>query len=994
MRKALIAVVSLIALFGVLLLLLPRILNVDQYRAQLQTMAEKKLKRKVTLGEMKLKIFPLAVRIEGVTISDDPAFPNPEPFIKADELFASMKLLPLLHKEVDVQLEITKPNVVVMRDKDGVWNFASFASSLSSGSSSSSSLPVTLDINSLQIADGVLAFSDSFPAKPLKRYEHVNLKVTEYTANKPFGVDVSVTLPDGENSQVALRGVGGPINKTDIMLTPLNTQLELDNVTIAYLRELTGAVQLKDYNGSLSLHASVKNDQKRITSAGTIHIDGGKIQAVDIGYPLELDYALTFEAGAQAIAISKGDLKLGATPVSLTGDVNMLASPTIIDLHAKTQGASIAEVARLASAFGVAFSKDVQVAGKISTDIHAQGPITGPTFDGKLSGSDLNITGRLIPQTVRIPAVELALTSQEIQSNDFAITAGSTTVNAQLAVQNYTGPAPALKATVKLPNGKVEELLGIAKAVGVSQIGDLSGTGALTLDVQASGPIKNISAIQISGSGSLNNAVLKMPSIIKKPVEVPHAAVSFSPSTISIADLSAKVGSTVVTGSASVQNYNGNSPMAKANVKLPNGKIEELLEIAKSVGLDKVIGDFSGTGGMSLDVHAEGPIKNMAAMQLSGTGSIFGAVLKMPSMLTKPAEITRANVKFTLTSGTISEFAGKLGSMSASGRLTVQNFSAPNLNFALTADKLNIAEAMAWLPSGPAKTSPQAASQAGAPSFVKLISGGGTLSVGSIVNDQIELKDAKTTVSFDKGVIKMNPLVAKIFGGTHNGSITLDMSSQKFSYTINSKLDSVDTNQLLSATTSVKQLIYGLLAGAANASFTGSTPDEIAKSLNGDLAINMHDGKLMRVDLVNELSMIGQFMNPAQKASGQPFTNIVVLTGNLAVKNGVANTTNLSVTLPLNIKLDGTGLIDLVSQKLDLKILATLPKELTARIQGTKAAGYMNTILADKNGNLLIPVKISGTMDKPRVLPDLERMVNLKTGGLVDSMKKLFQKKK
>ena len=278
--------------------------------------------------------------------------------------------------------------------------------------------------------------------------------------------------------------------------------------------------------------------------------------------------------------------------------------------------------------------------------------------------------------------------------------------------------------------------------------------------------------------------------------------------------------------------------------------------------------------------------------------------------------------------------------------------------------------------------------------MVNLISGGGSLNVGSIVNDQIELKDARTTVSFDHGVIKMNPLVAKLFGGTHTGSITMDVSGQKSSYTINSKLDNVDANQLISSTTSVKQLIFGLLTGATNASFTGSSPNDIVKSLNGDLAINMRDGKLMRVDLVNELSMIGQFVNPAQKAGGQPFTNIVILTGNFAVTNGIANTTDLTATLPLNIHLDGSGFINLVEQKLDLRILATLPKEFTARIDGTKAGGYLKTMLADKNGNLLIPIKIGGTMDKPRVLPDFERLANLKTGGLFDSLKKAFQKKK
>ncbi len=90
-------------------------------------------------------------------------------------------------------------------------------------------------------------------------------------------------------------------------------------------------------------------------------------------------------------------------------------------------------------------------------------------------------------------------------------------------------------------------------------------------------------------------------------------------------------------------------------------------------------------------MHATGPIKNTDAMTFSGSGALQNASLNMPS-LTQPLNVRNANLQFTQNSVNLTNLAASLGSTNASGNVSIANFQAPRLTFALSADKLNVAE--------------------------------------------------------------------------------------------------------------------------------------------------------------------------------------------------------------------------------------------------------------------------------------------------------------
>src|SRR3984885_7455491 len=124
-RKVGIIVGIIVAVIVIAVVVVFAVFNPNDYRATIQTKLEQQLGRKVSLGDMSLGILPLRFKVANLSIADDPKFSN-EPFIQTQLLSVSVKLLPLLSKSVEVDsLSLERPNVNLIRNGQGRWNFAS-----------------------------------------------------------------------------------------------------------------------------------------------------------------------------------------------------------------------------------------------------------------------------------------------------------------------------------------------------------------------------------------------------------------------------------------------------------------------------------------------------------------------------------------------------------------------------------------------------------------------------------------------------------------------------------------------------------------------------------------------------------------------------------------------------------------------------------------------------------------------------------------------------
>ncbi|HWY68897.1 MAG TPA: AsmA family protein [Terriglobales bacterium] len=822
MRKLIGVLIAIVLLVVIVMFALPSLVNVNQYHDKIQAELQQKLHRQVKLGDMSLKLIPFSIRVSNAEIGEDPRFNTGHPFASTQQLAVSAKLLPLLRHEVQVNsVELVDPKIELVRNPQGVWNFASLqqpssnnAPSQPSANQPASSKPSptqpapnqskpsqpssgqAFSLSELKITNGQVAITDEQKHQSRAVYDHIDLALSNYAPGKPFDIALAAHLPGQGDQYVKFDGTAGPMNDQNSLATPVDGRLKLNQVSLAGVQKFLNSPQLSQYEAVASGEASVRNNNGNMNSTGNLQLNNVRIRGVDIGYPIKADYNIADNLNTDVINISKLNLNLGPTPISMSGTVNTRPTPAQLNVQVKASNASISELARLAGAFGVAFNPGTQVAGNLNADIHAQGATDQPALNGNLNAQNLVISGKDIPQPVKVPAINLELTPDVVKSNSFTAQSGGTSLNGNFALSHYTTPNGVIDAAIRTSGANLGELINIAKAYGVSAVEGMSGTGTLSLDAHVQGPIKQTDRLVYSGTGSLQNATINMPT------------------------------------------------------------------------------------------------------------------------LTKPLLVKTANLRFAQNSAVLENMQASLGSTTATGTATVRNFSAPQIQFALNADKLNITElqqitggntkrssldSFSLVPSAYAQSRPSGGS-------ISRLGGTGTLSVGTILFDQLVLSNLKS-----------------------------------------------------------------------NLTFSGDPAGNLMRTLNGDINFNTGNGKYQGTDLLHELSSIAKF---SQSQPSQGFTNIVKLGGLVNIKNGVANTNNLQAVIDGGT-IGAEGAVDLVTEALNMRLNAVLNKDLSQRVGGTGIGGYLNTALANRNGELVIPVIVTGNVNRPIIAPDVQKLAQMKLNNLL-----------
>src|SRR5581483_6599136 len=95
------------------------------------------------------------VQVDALSIADDPRFGDPNPFVQAEQLDVSVKLLPLLHKSLEVDsLALRRPKVELIKNAQGTWNFSTIGAKSEPAQQKTSSSGQKFTIGRLTIEDG------------------------------------------------------------------------------------------------------------------------------------------------------------------------------------------------------------------------------------------------------------------------------------------------------------------------------------------------------------------------------------------------------------------------------------------------------------------------------------------------------------------------------------------------------------------------------------------------------------------------------------------------------------------------------------------------------------------------------------------------------------------------------------------------------------------------------------------------------------------------
>jgi hypothetical protein len=109
------------------------------------------------------------------------------------------------------------------------------------------------------------------------------------------------------------------------------------------------------------------------------------------------------------------------------------------------------------------------------------------------------------------------------------------------------------------------------------------------------------------------------------------------------------------------------------------------------------------------------------------------------------------------------------------------------------------------------------------------------------------------------------------------------------------------------------------------------------------------------------------------------------MTGNILVKSGIAQTNNLNAALDIG-NVGAVGTANLVDQTLNLRVTAVLSQAASQKAGGNSVGGFMQTALANNQGELVVPAIVTGTFSNPKFAPDVQQIAQMKLKGMVPNL--------
>jgi AsmA protein len=304
------------------------------------------------------------------------------------------------------------------------------------------------------------------------------------------------------------------------------------------------------------------------------------------------------------------------------------------------------------------------------------------------------------------------------------------------------------------------------------------------------------------------------------------------------------------------------------------------------------------------------------------------------------------------------------------GNLIIADFSAPDIRFGIGMDTLNMDR---YLPAKEqnktVKTAPPKTAKGATTTLpvqtLRSLKTRGDLAVGKLTVNHAKLSNVRLNVNARDGKIKIDPLTADLYQGSHDGHITLDATGKLPNLKINSSLLAVQVEPLLNDITG-KAKLRGKGNFQATLMSTGSDIRTMKETLNGQMRFVFRDGAVKGFNVGKFLRQLKQFRQSLSfKVSEQEETDFAELKGSPTVTDGVVVLNDLEGKSP-GLRIQGQGVVaDLTKDTINYTASVTV-------VDTSK--GQSGRELAELNG-FTLPIKIHGTLKGPKIDPDISAIV-------------------
>jgi AsmA protein len=409
MSRILRIVAIVVGVLIVIVLVVPFLIPVNQFRPTIEEKASAALGRKVEVGNLSLSLFSGSLAADNLSIADDSKFSS-SPFLAAKSIKVGVELMPLIFsKTLNVtDIVIDSPQVTLIRNPGGQWNYSSFgaaaaksqakqepaaAKPATSSPASSSSSPGEFSVQKLELKNGRITIGSTNSQKR-STYDNVTVVASNVSLTTKFPVTVTADLPGGGNFK--LDGTAGPVDQTNTVLTPVNAKLTVSSLNLASTGVLDPSAGL---GGLLDLNATLASQNGEAQTKGSaklskaLLIAGGSPASVPVDVDFNTKYNLVKNAGVLEPSI----LKIGTAAAHLSGTYEVPTDETIVNVKVEGQNMPAKDLEAFLPALGIHLPKGASLqAGTLSTNLNLAGPTnklvtTGNVglYTAKLAGFDL-----------------------------------------------------------------------------------------------------------------------------------------------------------------------------------------------------------------------------------------------------------------------------------------------------------------------------------------------------------------------------------------------------------------------------------------------------------------------------------------------------------------------------------------------------------------------------------------------------------------------------
>lgn len=400
----------------------------------------------------------------------------------------------------------------------------------------------------------------------------------------------------------------------------------------------------------------------------------------------------------------------------------------------------------------------------------------------------------------------------------------------------------------------------------------------------------------------------------------------------------------------------------------------KLINFAKlDVDLDLKRGDTAVQGKVATPVTLNLDAQNVQLPGIAGDLTVSGADIPNKSMKLLLKGGARADWGKQNASA---ELAAKLDDSNIQAKLAVANWSAPAINFDVSADRLDVDRYLPPEPKAkPAATASAPASKSAAPapavaasgekpidlSALKTLNANGTLKVGALTASNIKAENVNARIRAADGKLDVNPLTANLYQGSLAGNVAVNANNN--SYSIKQQLNGVSIGPLLRDAAD-KDILEGRGTVALDVTTAGATPSALKRALNGNANVVLKDGAIKGINLAETLrkakAMLGSKSAMEQLAKGSDKTDFTDMTASFVIRNGVAHNEDLQARSPF-VRLTGRGDIDIGAGQMNYTAQATIVDTSTG--QGGKELAQLRGVT--------VPVQVSGSFDNLKYQVDM-----------------------